>query len=94
METALYRVLQEAVTNAVKHADASRVAIILEAGTSEVRLIVEDDGKGMPAVKPGRDGTKRLGLVGMRERLALVEGRLEVETAQGGGTTLYARIPL
>ncbi len=94
VETALYRVLQEAVTNAVKHAGGNRVAVILEAAAREVRLIVEDDGKGMPEVNPGRTGTKRLGLVGMRERLALVRGSLEVESAPGGGTTLYARIPL
>lgn len=97
VETTLYRALQEALTNVVKHAGAARVSVILEASDSEVRLIVDDDGVGIPRVPDGGEGApgmRRLGLVGMRERLALVKGTLEVECTSGKGTTLFARVPL
>jgi len=95
IETALYRTLQEAVRNVVKHAEARKVGVILEASASEVRLIIEDDGKGF--VWDTAEGTipsPRLGLLGIRERLALVGGLLEVETAPGSGTTLLIHVPL
>ena len=97
VETTLYRALQEAITNVVKHAGAARVSVILEALDSEARLIVEDDGRGIAQVAvggPGTQDTRRLGLVGMRERLALVRGALEVECTAGKGTTLFVRVPL
>ncbi len=106
VETTLYRVLQEAVTNVARHAEAGRVGIILEATEQEARLIVEDDGRGFIAEpsmgeagmgEVGMAGgplSGRLGLLGMRERLALVGGTLEVETSPGRGTTLFTRVPL
>jgi signal transduction histidine kinase len=97
VETALFRVLQEAVTNVVKHSGADRVGVILDAADNEVRLIVEDDGHGFDMANgaDGRDlGMQRLGLLGVRERLALVGGSLEVESSEQGGTTVYVRIPL
>jgi len=96
IETALYRVLQEAVRNVVKHAEAKQIGVILEATQSEVRLIIEDDGKGFnwDAVAGATDSTDRLGLLGVRERLALVGGSLEVETSPGSGTTLLIHVPL
>jgi chemotaxis family two-component system sensor kinase Cph1 len=96
IETALYRVLQEAILNVVKHAEAKQVGVILEASRSEVRLIIEDDGKGFVWDDAGRAAipTDRLGLIGVRERLALVGGSLEVETAPGSGTTLLIHVPL
>jgi light-regulated signal transduction histidine kinase (bacteriophytochrome) len=91
VETTLYRVLQEALNNIVRHAEATRVGVLLEANEKEVRMIVEDDGRGFsPDDEPG----KRLGLLGMRERLSLVRGALEVESAPGGGCTLFVRVPL
>ena len=95
-ETALYRIVQEALTNVARHAEATRVSVILQTSESGVRAIVEDDGKGfdpdqllrLPAV--GR----RLGLLGMQERIALVGGTLTVESSPGYGTTVYARVPL
>ena len=95
-ETALYRIVQEALTNVARHAEATRVSVILQTSDSGVRAIVEDDGKGfdpdqllrLPAV--GR----RLGLLGMQERIALVGGTLAVESSPGYGTTVYARVPL
>jgi signal transduction histidine kinase len=96
IETALYRILQEALTNVVKHADATTVGIILEATNKEVRLIIEDDGKGFhwEDVENLESPTVRLGLLGIRERLSLVGGALEVETAPGQGATLIIHVPL
>jgi signal transduction histidine kinase len=95
VESALYRVLQEAITNVVRHAGARRVGVILEASDAQVRLIVEDDGVGFHwAAGPGEMPGRRLGLIGMRERLSLVDGALEVESAPGHGTTLFVRVPL
>jgi light-regulated signal transduction histidine kinase (bacteriophytochrome) len=96
IETTLYRVLQEAIRNVVKHADAKKVGVILEGARSEVRLIIEDDGKGFEwdTVNGTAAASDRLGLIGMRERLALVGGALEVETSPGSGTTLLIHVPL
>ncbi len=96
VETTLYRVLQEAITNIARHADATRVAVILEAREKEVSMIVEDNGLGFHQNEPAASytSTKRLGLLGIRERLSLVSGTLEVESAPGKGCTLYIRVPL
>jgi signal transduction histidine kinase len=89
VETTLYRIVQEALTNIARHADASRVSILLTRKNGGVAAVVEDDGRGFePAEAEG------LGLVGMRERVALAGGRLQVETAPGSGTTLVAEVPL
>ena len=101
VETALFRVLQEAITNVVKHAGANVVSVILEVIDGEVRLIVEDNGRGFsldndtkPALGMQQLGMQHLGLLGMRERLALVKGTLEVESSPQGGTTVYVRVPI
>ena len=95
VESVLYRVLQESIHNVVKHAAATRVGLILEATGTEVRLIVEDNGKGFAADAEGaRPPSSRLGLLGMRERLALVGGSLEIESFQGEGTTLLVHVPI
>ncbi len=97
VETAVFRVLQEAITNVVKHSGADRVGVILEATDKELRLIVEDNGRGFDAAGSSADldlGIGHLGLLGVRERLALAGGSLEVESSPQGGTTVYARIPL
>lgn len=96
IETALYRTLQEAVTNVVKHADATQVGIILEGNEKEARLIIEDNGRGFHwgDVEVSPAPTVRLGLLGIRERLSLVGGTLEVETAPGQGTTLIIHVPV
>jgi light-regulated signal transduction histidine kinase (bacteriophytochrome) len=95
VETTLYRVLQEALVNIVRHASATRVGVLLEATEIEVRMIVEDNGRGFstdPA--PGGVPAKRLGLLGIRERLSLVSGALEVESSPGHGCTLFVSVPL
>jgi signal transduction histidine kinase len=96
VETGLFRVLQEAITNIVKHSGADRIGVILEATDGEVRLIVEDNGRGFQ-MGGGSDvslGRAHLGLLGVRERLVLVNGWLEIESAPGGGTTVYACVPI
>lgn len=95
VETTLYRVAQEAIINIVKHAAASRAGIILEANNGQARMIVEDNGRGFSLQDSGLadEGVAHFGLIGMRERLALVNGTLEIETAPGGGTTLFITVP-
>jgi signal transduction histidine kinase len=90
-ETALYRIAQEALTNVLKHAQATHVTVLLGRTDRTVRLVVQDDGRGFDPAE-GRDGG--VGLVGMRERLALVAGRLTVESTEGAGTMLSAEVPL
>lgn len=96
VESALYRVIQEGITNVVRHAHATRVGVILETRGSELICIVEDDGCGVPEVEAGAAGksSRRLGLLGMRERLALVNGTVELESHPEKGTALFARVPL
>jgi signal transduction histidine kinase len=92
VETTLYRITQEALTNIVKHAAASHVTVLLGETDNVVRLVVQDDGRGFdPASVRGAGG---VGLVGMRERMALVGGRLTVESTEGAGTMLTAEVPL
>ena len=96
IETALYRVVQEGLTNVLKHAQARRVSLILQCSPDQVVTIIEDDGCGFDAEAAisSRGPRARLGLVGMRERVALVGGTLTIESTPGRGTTLFARIPL
>jgi signal transduction histidine kinase len=91
IETALYRIVQEALTNIVKHARASRVSIVLSERARAVTVVIEDDGIGFEPQSARDDG---LGLIGMRERVALVGGRLQIESREGAGTTLLVEVPL
>jgi signal transduction histidine kinase len=95
VEITLYRVLQEAMTNIAKHARAEKISVVLEAETSEVRLIVEDDGMGFTKTDTAVPvtATSGFGLLGIRERLALVGGSLSIESAFDHGTALFCRIP-
>lgn len=96
LEVTLYRIVQEALTNVAKHAEARCVSVIVERQPAHVRVIVEDDGSGceldsstgMPINGSG------LGLLGIRERAELAGGRLTLESSPGAGTTIYVRIPL
>jgi signal transduction histidine kinase len=90
LETTMYRIVQEALTNISKHADATRISILLARKERAVIIVVEDDGGGFdPTTETGG-----LGLAGMRERVALLGGRLRVETSPGRGTTIAAEVPL
>jgi signal transduction histidine kinase len=91
VETALYRIVQESLTNVVKHAQARVVSIVLARKGGAVALVIEDDGRGFD-VGDTRDGG--FGLEGMRERIGLLEGRLQVESRAGAGTTIVAEVPL
>jgi len=91
IETALYRIVQEALTNVVKHAGAHRVSVVLARKDAAVTAVIEDDGRGFEA---GGTHASGLGLVGMRERLGLLDGRLAIESTQGSGTTIVAEVPI
>jgi signal transduction histidine kinase len=90
IETALYRMVQEALTNVVKHGQAGRVSIILARSQGSVTAVIEDDGRGFETDRI----YEGLGLDGMRERLALLGGRLKIESRPGAGTTLAGEVPL
>jgi two-component system, NarL family, sensor histidine kinase DevS len=91
VETTLYRIMQEALTNVVKHAQAKRVSIVLTRRDGSVTAVIEDDGRGFDESQAGENG---LGLLGMSERVALVDGRLNVESSPGSGTTLSIEVPV
>lgn len=93
IETALYRIAQEALNNIVKHARATNVDIILERRAEEVSLIIEDDGVGFDTEEASGAVNGGLGLTGMRERTGAVGGTVEIESPLGGGVTVFVRIP-
>src|SRR6185312_5666612 len=89
-ETAIYRIVQEALSNAVKHAQAQEVSLRVTQLADRVQVAVEDDGAGFePDVAPGG-----FGLTGMRERALLAGGRLWITSAEGGPTRVAAVLPL
>jgi PAS domain S-box-containing protein len=88
----LYRVLQEALQNALKHSGAPHIAVSLETDVNAITLTVQDSGIGFEPAKALRG--KGLGLVSMKERLKLVDGQLSIETHAPRGTTIRARVPL
>ena len=90
--TALFRILQEALTNVVRHAEAQRVDVGLTADAGSVRLIVHDDGRGIPAAEALNP--RALGLVGMRDRALLFGGDVIVAGLPGAGTTITVTLPL
>jgi PAS domain S-box-containing protein len=95
IETTIFRIAQEALTNILKHAQATRVSLIIERRPEQVTMIVEDNGSGfdIDAVR-GQPGRRRLGLLGMEERAALMGGDVKIESSPGNGTSLFVRIPL
>jgi PAS domain S-box-containing protein len=93
--TVLFRVAQEALTNVAKHAKASRVEVSIHKLPDCICMKIKDDGKSFQLNRLMQvRGSKRLGLLGMRERLEMVGGLFEVQSAPGEGTTVLARIPL
>jgi signal transduction histidine kinase len=96
VETALFRVAQEALTNVRKHAQTTRVRVGLERAEREVRLVVKDAGHGFrpEALMPGTGAGERVGLPGMRERVAMLGGRCLVESHPGAGTRVSVAVPL
>ena len=91
VEVALYRICQEALTNVARHAEAGRADVQLVATPGQIRLVVEDDGRGF-VVSNMPEG--RHGLVGMNERAKMLGGRLEIRSNPGAGTRIEATVPL
>jgi signal transduction histidine kinase len=89
LELSAYRIVQEALTNALKHAGDARAEVRVRYGDTELELEVADDGKGQTAHRNGGHG-----LVGMRERAALYGGRLEASAGDGGGFLVRALLPI
>ncbi|MGY3608399.1 MULTISPECIES: sensor histidine kinase [unclassified Bradyrhizobium] len=93
----LYRIVQEGLTNVIKHAHASKVSIILEQKSDVFTLVLEDDGVGFDPddrARPDRGEVSGLGLSGMKERVALLGGSIALESAPGRGSTIFVNIPL
>ena len=96
VETALFRVAQEALTNVRKHARADRVHVALELRDQAVRLQVRDWGRGFASesITDGANASEKVGLSSMRERVALLGGRFEIHSEPGAGTVVEAEVPL
>lgn|GEM_PF-2034729 len=95
VETAVYRIVQEALTNVVRHARATKVQVDVRRGDSTIRAVVRDDGQGfdVPATL-ARRGDRGLGLIGMRERVEALGGKLSIESRPGKGTEISLTIPV
>lgn len=91
VETATYRIVQEALTNVAKHAGARSVAMVVDISDTALRVVVEDDGVGFDSAAPDH---RRHGLRGMNERAALVGGTVEIESTRGSGTSVFIHMPL
>ena len=92
VEIAMYRIVQEALTNVVRHAHASNVGILMEWKDNKVKVFIEDDGIGFETDLLER--TDRLGLVGMRERAEMLGGALTIESTVGRGTSVIVEVPI
>jgi signal transduction histidine kinase len=91
LNTAFFRIFQEALTNVIRHANATKVEVRLAETGGQVVLEVKDNGRGISEAEI--HNTKSIGLLGIRERAALLGGTLRIEGGRGKGTTLTARIP-
>jgi signal transduction histidine kinase len=92
VETAIYRIVQETLTNVAHHAEAHSASILIERRGDMVRAIVEDDGVGFEVNT--NHGERHLGLLGMRERAELLNGTLTIESTPEHGTSVFIEIPL
>jgi signal transduction histidine kinase len=90
--TALFRILQESLTNVARHAAATRVDIRLQSEPEKITLVVSDNGRGIPESQANAPGA--MGLLGMRERALLLGGRCEISGSPGQGTRVEAQLPL
>ncbi|GAB4471265.1 MAG: HAMP domain-containing protein [Anaerolineales bacterium] len=96
VETALYRIIQEALTNVARHAQAHNVSVLIEQRGEELVAVIEDDGIGFDISKIGLGDTAQahLGLAGMQERAALLGGTITFESEIGHGTSIYIQLPI
>ncbi|GGD10745.1 sensor histidine kinase [Pontibacillus salipaludis] len=90
-EVALFRLVQEAVQNAVKHAEASKIEVKFELKRSLVNIIVKDDGRGFDT---SQKKEKSFGLVGMKERVEMLDGEISIDSKLGSGTIIMIQVPL
>ena len=95
IEIVAYRVIQEALTNSLRHAVAKRVSVVMGREGDELHLAVEDDGRGFDVERAmsAPVGARRLGILGMEERVTLIGGRFSIESTPGRGTAVIARLP-
>lgn len=93
VEVCLYRVTQEALSNVVRHAGATRASVVVIRHAGSVALLVEDNGRGFDLESTIARGDGRMGMTGMRERVSLLGGDLAIESGPGRGTTIRVRIP-
>jgi signal transduction histidine kinase len=95
VEIAIYRAIQEALNNVVKHAQARNISVVIDRSAEELRIVVEDDGNGFDFQKFSQSESRhsKLGLSVMEERLTLLGGSLAIESETGHGTSLFMRIP-
>ena len=95
-EIAIYRIVQEALNNVVKHANATAVSVVIDRRPLELRVIVEDNGVGFDSqeARTRTGGRMKLGLSGIEERLTLIGGSLTIESENRVGTTLFIFVPL
>ena len=91
VETAIYRIVQESLTNVVKHAQAHSVSVVVTRGDGRIKAVIEDDGTGF---EPETIGESGIGLIGMRERIELLDGSLTVESSERSGTTVAVEVPV
>lgn len=90
-EVALFRLIQESLNNALKHADAKEIKVKLEVCKEQVSVIIRDNGKGFdPAVN--KNGS--FGLIGMKERIAILDGELKIESTPNEGTMIHIKVPV
>ena len=96
LETMLFRITQEALTNIKKHAQADSVMIILKIGTDQIFLDIKDNGRGFDVNQITQEAVahQQLGLLGIQERISLVGGKLQIESTPGTGTHLHVYIPI
>jgi signal transduction histidine kinase len=94
VRTTLYRIAQEALTNVARHANASRAEVSIESLGGVIRMTIKDNGQGFDAeAVSNTNKNRRLGLLGMRERVEMIGGTFRVQSAPGGPTTVHAEIP-
>ncbi len=96
IETACFRVAQEAITNIVRHAEAKKIQVEIKQTDQELLLLIRDDGIGfdIETVQKRSSQTFSMGLLGMRERVTLLKGSLEIESVPAYGTEIRVRLPL
>jgi signal transduction histidine kinase len=92
-EVVFYRVAQESLNNVLKHAHATRVDVLVEARDGAIRMVIEDNGIGFDVADREETRDKGIGIIGMRERAALIGGSLQIESQPGQGTSVFLEAP-